>query len=277
MLTYPDFNPIAFSLGPVKVHWYGIMYLLGFASAWALGLYRAKKPWSPIKPNLVSDAIFYGALGVILGGRIGYMLFYDFTNFISSPWILFRVWDGGMSFHGGLIGVFIAMSLFCLKHKLNTFDLLDFFVPMVPLGLLFGRIGNFINGELWGRVTDSRFSMIFPTGGPLPRYPSQLVEAFLEGLILFLTLWFLSIKPKQRLIITSSFLLFYGIFRFIAEFLRQPDPQMGYVLFGWMTMGQALSVPMIVIGLIIIIYRIISKEKVYSPNSKKYLDEKGAN
>ncbi|MCF6808345.1 prolipoprotein diacylglyceryl transferase [Thiotrichales bacterium 19S9-12] len=275
MLTYPQVDPVALAIGPVKIHWYGLMYLLGFISAWILGKYRAKKPYSPIQPEHVSDAIFYGALGVIIGGRLGYMLFYDFSNFISNPLIIIRVWDGGMSFHGGLLGVMTALSLFSYRKKLNAFDLLDFFSPMVPIGIFFGRIGNFINGELWGRVTDSPIGMIFPTGGPLPRYPSQLVEAMLEGILLFIILWVLSMKPRQRLIISASFALFYGLFRFLAEFLRQPDPQMGYVLFDWMTMGQVLSLPMILFGIIIIMYRVTSKIKVYTPNARNYLSQLG--
>ncbi|WP_119342677.1 prolipoprotein diacylglyceryl transferase [Facilibium subflavum] len=254
MLMYPQIDPVAFSIGPVKVHWYGIMYLIGFASAWALSLRRCKKPYSPINSTQVSDVIFYAALGVIIGGRVGYMLFYDFKNFITHPWIIFQVWDGGMSFHGGLIGVVIAIMLFCRKHKRNVFDVLDFLAPMVPIGLGAGRLGNFINGELWGRVTDSPIGMVFPTGGPLPRYPSQLLELFLEGICLFIILWVLSKKQRPRLFISAQFLLWYGIFRFIAEFFRQPDPQMGYMLFNWMTMGQLLSLPMIISGLLILLY-----------------------
>ncbi|MFZ9034606.1 MAG: prolipoprotein diacylglyceryl transferase [Francisellaceae bacterium] len=254
MLMYPNIDPVAFSIGPLKVHWYGIMYLIGFAGAWVLALVRSRKPWAPVKKDQVSDLIFYAAMGVIIGGRLGYMLFYDLMNFITHPWIVFRVWDGGMSFHGGLIGVVLALSLFCRRYKCNVFDVLDFIAPMVPIGLGAGRLGNFINGELWGRVTDSSFGMVFPTGGPLPRYPSQLLELFLEGICLFIILWFLSRKQRPRLFISANFLLFYGLFRFIAEFFRQPDPQMGYILFNWMTMGQILSLPMIIAGLIILLY-----------------------
>ncbi len=194
MLTYPQIDPVAFSLGPIEIHWYGIMYLIGFAGAWWLSLMRCKKPYSPITKDQVSDMIFYAALGVILGGRIGYMLFYDFSNFISAPWTVFKVWDGGMAFHGGLIGVILALVIFCRKYKCNIFDLLDFIAPMVPIGLGAGRLGNFINGELWGRVTDSPLGMIFPYGGPLPRYPSQLLQFLLEGVVLFAILWFISRK-----------------------------------------------------------------------------------
>ena len=251
MLIYPNLNPIAFDLGPIKVHWYGIMYLVGFAGAWALGSYRAKKQaWTPLNTaSQVGDLIFYGALGVIIGGRLGYMLFYQFEPFIHKPWLIFRVWDGGMSFHGGLIGVGIAFLFMARKFKCHFFDLADFFAPMVPIGLGAGRLGNFINGELWGRVTDSKFGMVFPTGGPLPRYPSQLLEFFLEGIVLFTILWVVSLKPRRRGTIIALFLIFYGIFRTTAEFFREPDPQLGFLFWGWVTMGMALSVPMIIIGI----------------------------
>lgn len=266
MLIYPNIDPVALSLGPIKVHWYGIMYLVGFAGAWFLSTLHCKKPYSPITKAQVSDMIFYAALGVILGGRIGYMLFYDFSNFIHAPWIIFKVWDGGMAFHGGLIGVILAISLFCRKYKCNVFDILDFIAPMVPIGLGAGRLGNFINGELWGRVTDSSIGMVFPNGGPLPRYPSQLLEFALEGVVLFLILWFISRKQRPRLFVSANFLLWYGLFRFIAEFFRQPDPQMGYMLFNWMTMGQLLSTPMIVVGLIILLY--ITTQKTQEKEEK---------
>ncbi len=248
MLQYPNINPIALSIGPLKVHWYGIMYLIGFGSAWWLGLYRSRRADSPIRPEQVGDAIFYGALGVIIGGRLGYMLFYNLTTLWHHPLSLFTIWDGGMSFHGGLIGVGVAFAIYCYRNQINVFDIWDFFTPMVPIGLGAGRLGNFINGELWGRVTDSRIGMIFPNAGPLPRYPSQLIEFFLEGVVLFIILWTISRKPRPRLFVIASFLLFYGIFRFIAEFFRQPDPQMGYILFNWMTMGQILCIPMVIAG-----------------------------
>jgi phosphatidylglycerol---prolipoprotein diacylglyceryl transferase len=273
MLSYPQIDPVAIALGPVKVHWYGIMYLIGFASTWALGVYRAKKGYYSLLPNQVSDAIFYAAMGVILGGRIGYMLFYNLGTFLDSPLTIFKIWDGGMSFHGGLIGVIIATWIYAYKIKSNLFDILDFFSPMVPIGLGFGRIGNFINDELWGRVTNSSFSMIFPTGGPLPRYPSQLIEALLEGLALFLILWLLSLKPRQRYILSGNFALFYGIFRFISEFFRQPDPQMGYVLFGWMTQGQLLSIPLIIIGALMLLYVFLRQHKLYNPRAGQFIKE----
>jgi phosphatidylglycerol:prolipoprotein diacylglycerol transferase len=178
-----------------------------------------------------------------------------------------------MSFHGGLLGVIIATWIYSYKIKANLFDILDFFSPMVPIGLGFGRIGNFINDELWGRVTDSSFSMIFPTGGPLPRYPSQLIEALLEGVFLFLILWTLSLKPRQRYILSGNFALFYGIFRFTSEFFRQPDPQMGYILFGWMTQGQLLSIPLIIIGALMLLYVFLRQHKLYNPRAEQFIKE----
>lgn len=254
MLTYPNIDPVALSLGPLKVHWYGLMYLVGFVGAWALGRYRAAKPDWPLSPLLVDDLIFYGALGVILGGRIGYMVFYQTPELIHHPLTIFQVWNGGMSFHGGLIGVMTAAALFARKYKLHFFTLMDFIAPLVPIGLFAGRIGNFINGELWGKVTTLPWGMVFPTGGPLPRQPSMLYEAFAEGILLFLILFFFSIKPRPRMAISAVFLIFYGTFRFLVEFVREPDPQLGYLWGGWLTMGQVLSFPMILIGFALLWY-----------------------
>lgn len=265
MLKYPYFNPIAFKIGPIKVHWYGIMYLIGFSVAWLLGIYRAKKPKSGWTTEQIGDLIFYCAIGVILGGRLGYMLFYDFSNFIHHPWIVFRIWDGGMSFHGGLIGVGIALWLFARKTKKHFFDIADFTAPLVPIGLGAGRLGNFINGGLWGRVTYVPWAMVFPDAGPLPRHPSQIYEFLLEGVLLFIILWFYSMKPKPRMAVTGMFLLCYGCFRFFVEFFRQPDPQLGFVAFGWMTMGQVLSIPMIIFGALFLFYAY--KRKVYAGHS----------
>lgn len=252
MLQYPDINPIAFQLGPLKVHWYGLMYLFGFIMTWLLGVYRCKKPWTALQHrDQVIDAIFYGAVGVILGGRIGYVLFYNFAYYWHHPATVFAVWDGGMSFHGGLIGVIVMMWWYSRKHSMSILDLTDFFAPMVPIGIAAGRIGNFINGELWGRVTDSPIGMVFPKAGPLPRYPSQLIESFNEGLVLFVVLWVLSSRARSRGLISAWFLLGYGLLRFTDEFFRQPDPQLGFIAFGWLTMGQLLSLPMIILGAIL--------------------------
>lgn len=248
MLSYPVIDPVAVSLGPVKVHWYGLMYLLGFAAVYVLGRYRARQPWSPIKPEAIEDLVTYGALGVILGGRIGYILFYNFGEFLKDPVILFKIWEGGMSFHGGMLGVFAAMWFFSKQQGCTVLQLTDIIAPMAPIGLGAGRIGNFINSELWGRPTDVPWAMVFPTGGPLARHPSQLYEAFLEGLVLFAILWWYSAKPRPVMAPTGLAILLYGCFRFFAEFFRMPDAHLGFIALDWLTMGQLLSLPMIIVG-----------------------------
>ncbi|HLD84316.1 MAG TPA: prolipoprotein diacylglyceryl transferase [Coxiellaceae bacterium] len=251
MLKYPSFlHPTAFSIGPITVHWYGVMYLVGFVGAWLLATYRAKKSGSGFTPNQITDLIFYAALGVVFGGRIGYMLFYALPELIAHPISLFYVWDGGMSFHGGLIGVFLALFFYGRHLKKSVWELADFIAPMVPIGLAAGRLGNFINGELWGRVTTMPWGMVYPNAGPLPRHPSEIYEFLLEGVALFLILWFFSAKPRPRLAVSALFLLGYGCFRFFCEFFRQPDPQYGYFAWDWLTMGQILSFPMIITGII---------------------------
>ncbi len=253
MLIHPDFDPVAFSLGPLHVRWYGLMYLLGFLAGWALGRHRVKQPNSGWTVEQMDDLVFYIALGVILGGRIGYVLFYGFGNFLRDPLTLFRVWEGGMSFHGGFLGVLLAMTLFARRHHKAFWRTMDFVAPLIPLGLFFGRIGNFINGELWGRVTDLPWGMVFrQTGDGLPRHPSQLYEAALEGVALFLIVWLFSAKPRPTMAVSGVFALSYGIFRFLVEFVRQPDPQLGYLAFGWLTMGQLLSLPLIVLGVMLL-------------------------
>ncbi len=250
MMVYPHFDPIALSVGPLKIHWYGLMYLLGFLTAWLLARYRmSKQAWAPIKnSDDLSDLIFYAAMGVIVGGRVGYMLFYTLPSFLHAPWIIFEVWDGGMSFHGGLTGVVVACFVFAKKHKLGFLQLTDFIAPFAPVGLGLGRLGNFINGELWGRVTTSPLGMIFPTGGPLPRYPSELFEFTLEGMVLFVVLWCISLKERRTGVISALFLIGYASARFFVEFFREPDPQLGYLAWGWLTMGQVLCVPMFILG-----------------------------
>jgi len=248
-MIYPNIDPVALSLGPLQIHWYGLMYLLGFVGVWALGRLRAERyGWTA---EQVEDLLFYGALGVIVGGRLGYTLFYDLPNNLAHPANVLKIWQGGMSFHGGLLGVLIAFWFFARKTGKSYASISDFIAPMVPVGLLTGRIGNFINGELWGKVSDVPWAMVFPNGGPLPRHPSMLYEAALEGVLLFIILWWYSAKPRPAGAISGLFLLAYGVFRFIVEFVRTPDQQYGYLAFDWLTMGQVLSLPMILLGLFI--------------------------
>lgn len=263
MLVHPNFDPVAFSLGPLQVRWYGLMYLLGFAAGWALGRYRAARPGSGWTPQQIDDLLFYLGLGVILGGRIGYVLFYNFAAFLDHPLLLFKIWEGGMSFHGGLLGVLIALGLFARKIHSNYFAVTDFIAPLVPTGLFFGRIGNFINGELWGRTTDLPWGMVFhsPGAGGLPRHPSQLYEAALEGVALFVILWWYSARPRPTRAVSGLFLVGYGLFRFLVEFARQPDAHIGYLAFGWLTMGQLLSLPMLLLGIILLILAYRREEK----------------
>ncbi len=254
MLSYPNIDPVALSLGPLQIHWYGIMYLVAFSSAWWLGRYRARQPDSGWKPEQIEDLIFYGALGVVLGARIGYVLFYNFGAFTDNPLMLFKVWEGGMSFHGGALGVLFAMWLYARKQGRGYFEVTDFIVPLVPLGLGAGRLGNFINGELWGKVSDVPWAMVFPTGGPEPRHPSMLYEFLLEGIVLFLILWFYSRKPRPAMAVTGLFGVGYGLFRTMVEFVRMPDAHIGYLAGGWLTKGMELSMPMVVIGAGMMVY-----------------------
>ncbi len=251
MLQYPHIDPVAISLGPLKIHWYGIMYLVAFGAAWWLGRLRARRSpdWND---EQISDLIFYGALGVVLGGRIGYTLFYNFGHFISDPVSIFRIWEGGMSFHGGLLGVLVAMWLFGRKYQHGFFELTDFVAPLVPIGLAAGRLGNFINGELWGQPTTLPWGMVFPGAGPLPRHPSQLYEMFLEGIVLFIIVWVYSARPRPRMAVSGVFALGYGVFRFAVEFVRQPDEHLGFIAFSWLTQGQLLSLPLIITGIVLL-------------------------
>ncbi len=252
-MNYPNIDPVAIKVGPLEIHWYGLMYLVGFAAAWWLGRRKARQLGEPWNDRAVEDLIFYGALGVILGGRIGYVLFYNFSEFLADPVTLIRIWKGGMSFHGGLIGVMIAMWFFARRFKMPYFAVTDFVVPLAPIGLAAGRLGNFINGELWGKVSDVPWAMVFPTGGPLPRHPSQLYEFLLEGVVLFTIMQLYTRKPRPMMAASGLFALFYGLFRFSVEFVRMPDVQLGYLAFGWVTMGQILSLPLIIIGLTLLL------------------------
>ena len=266
-----DIDPVAIQLGPVAVHWYGLMYLLGFGLAWWLGLRRVRAGRLPVGEQAYSDLIFYAMLGVLLGGRLGYLLIYGTAQIAADPLYVFRVWEGGMSFHGGLLGVLVAVWWWSRKQKLHFFDGVDFIAPLVPPGLGFGRLGNFIGGELWGHLTSQPWGVVFRSAlppslagapadalrtmhesGALERYarhPSQLYQAFLEGLVLFLVLSWFSRRPRPRYAVAGMFALLYGVFRFAVEFVREPDAHLGYLAFGWLTMGQVLSLPLILLGL----------------------------
>ncbi|MFA5626045.1 MAG: prolipoprotein diacylglyceryl transferase [Thiohalomonadaceae bacterium] len=251
MLSYPNIDPVAISLGPLKVHWYGLMYLIGFAGGWWLGRVRARRPGTVMTHAQVDDFVFYVALGVVLGGRIGYILFYNFSSFISEPWILFKVWQGGMSFHGGLLGVLTAVWLYARKLQVRYFAVVDFVAPLVTIGLGTGRLGNFINGELWGKVTELPWGMVFPGAGPLPRHPTQLYEFLLEGVLLLTILWIYSNRPRPVMAVSGMFALCYATFRFVVEFVREPDAHIGYLAFDWLTMGQILSLPLFLVGVVL--------------------------
>ena len=245
MLTYPEIDPIIFSIGFIKIRWYGLMYVVGFIFAWWLARRRSQRADSPINSVQVDDLLFYGMLGVIVGGRVGYAAVYGWAQFTSDPLYLFKITEGGMSFHGGLAGVIIAMWMYGRKLDLTIWRMTDFVAPIVPLGLGFGRVGNFINGELWGKPTDVPWAFVVDG---IARHPSQLYEAILEGFLLFLILWIYSAKPRPYLAVSGLFLLLYGVFRFTVEFYRIPDDHLKYLAFDWVTMGQILSVPMIIAG-----------------------------
>ena len=250
MLVHPQFDPVAIYLGPLSIHWYGLMYLLGFTLFILLGRYRIKHNSQTVLNNMIlDDLLFYGMLGVILGGRLGHVLFYQFDYYLHEPLEVFAIWKGGMSFHGGFLGVIAAMAILARKFKLQWLVVTDFIAPLVPLGLGAGRIGNFINAELWGRPTDVSWGMIFPNVDKLPRHPSQIYEFALEGVVFFVLLWVYSAKPKPVGAISGMFLIGYGMFRSVAEFFREPeDGFMGVLTLG-VSMGQWLSLPMIIIGI----------------------------
>lgn len=251
MLLHPQFDPVAFSLGPLSVRWYGLMYLVAFVQFILLGRYRIRTRPGLMTVAQLDDLLFYGMLGVIVGGRLGQVLFYEPGHYLADPLEILAVWKGGMSFHGGFLGVLVAMGLWSRKHRIAWLDVTDFIAPLVPLGLAAGRIGNFINGELWGRVADANlpWAMMFPQSGDMqPRHPSQLYHVGLEGIALFVILWLYSSMPRPRGATSGAFLIGYGSFRFVTEFFREPDLGIfgqSYVV----SMGQWLSLPMVVIGI----------------------------
>jgi phosphatidylglycerol---prolipoprotein diacylglyceryl transferase len=264
-------DPVLIELASLKVHWYGLMYLLGFAAAWFLGRSRVRAGRLPgVSEQAYSDLLFYSMLGVIFGARIGYILIYDLSSYIADPVQIFKIWQGGMSFHGGLVGVLAASLWWARKHRMHYFDVVDFVAPLVPPGLGFGRLGNFINGELWGKYTQGGWGVVFPGAEPslrgldastlqalhdsgtldaLARHPSQLYQLSLEGIVLFSALWWFSRRPRRRYAVAGMFALLYGCFRFVVEFVRLPDEQIGYLAFEWLTMGQVLSLPLVALGL----------------------------
>ena len=253
MLTHPQFDPVAIHLGPLAIHWYGLMYLAGFMAFLWLGRIRiAMLSDARLNDKLLDDLLFYGVLGVILGGRLGYVLFYKASYYFAHPLEIFAVWQGGMSFHGGFLGVLIAMMLFARRRKLSWLLITDFIAPLVPPGLAFGRLGNFINGELWGRPADAPWAMVFPGVDDLPRHPSQLYEFALEGLLLFALLWLYARKPRPIGMVSGLFLVGYGSFRFLVEYTREPDDFLGLLSLG-MSMGQWLSLPMAFAGVLLMV------------------------
>jgi phosphatidylglycerol:prolipoprotein diacylglycerol transferase len=279
MPIYPNIDPVALSVGPISIHWYGIMYMVAFLGGWWLGRVRAARPDSGWKVDDIDDLLFYMALGIILGGRIGYTLFYGFDNLIQDPLSLFRIWEGGMSFHGGLLGVMVALTVFAKRFNRTFFECTDFVAPLIPLGLGAGRIGNFINGELWGSPTSLPWGFqinckAFPSvcldtlnlaEGTLMSqalHPNQLYEALLEGIVLFFILWLYSSRPRPAMAVSGLFLTGYGVIRFFIEFVRLPDAHIGYLAFDWFTMGQLLSVPMIFGGLTLIVLSYMRRNAV---------------
>ncbi len=250
MLTYPEIDPVIFTIGPLAIRWYGLMYVVGFVAGWLLARKRSHRSWSVVKPEQVDDLIFYCMLGVIIGGRLGYSIFYGLEYWLQDPLYVFKITQGGMSFHGGLLGVIVAMWLYGRRVLgKSMLQLTDFVAPLVPIGLGTGRIGNFINGELWGKPTDLPWA--FNING-VGLHPSQLYEAFFEGLVLFVILWVFSAKPRPRMAVSGLFLFAYGVMRFCIEFVRVPDADFGYLAFGWVTMGQVLTAPMIIFGAILL-------------------------
>lgn len=254
MLTYPEISPVALSLGPLTIRWYGVSYLVGFVAAFAWCYYRRNRQVPPWTFETIADLLFYVALGVIFGGTIGYILFYDPSRILYEPLSLLKFWEPGRSFHGGLVGVLLALLIYCRVYQRRFWALCDFIAPSIPLGLAAGRIGNFLNAELWGRVTEVPWGMVFPGAGPLPRHPSQIYEFIFEGLLLFIILAWYSRKTRAEGKVAGLFGICYGLFRIFVELFREPDVSQGFILGGFLTMGQLLSIPMIIIGWMVMNY-----------------------
>lgn len=262
-MTYPLIDPVALDLGFLQIHWYGLMYVFGFLGGYALTLRRIRQGHFPLTKEQMSDFLGWIALGVILGGRVGYMLFYQPNRLLEDPLSLVYVWEGGMAFHGGLLGVVTLTWLYARKVGVKPLALGDALAPMIPIGLGLGRIGNFIGGELWGRTTDVPWAMVFPGAGPEPRHPSQLYQFLLEGVVLFIVLWWFSSGARRRGQVTGLFLVGYGLCRFLVEFVREPDAHLGFIWMNWMTMGQLLTIPMVLIGLwLLLLYRESDRARV---------------
>lgn len=269
MIQYPAIDPIAFSVGPLAIRWYGLSYIAGIVLGW--WLLRRRGPRQGWDNDAIADLVFYVVLGVIIGGRLGSVLFYNLPYYLDNPLAVLKIWQGGMSFHGGLIGSLLAVWWFARSRGRTFFAATDFLAPVVPLGLCFGRIANFINGELWGKPTDLPWAMVFPdpAAGGLARHPSQLYQAALEGLLLFVILWIYSSRPRPTMAVSGLFLVGYGTFRFLVEFVREPDAQLGYIAFGWLTMGQLLCIPMILIGEWLLVMAYKKQREAESKKSKK--------
>lgn len=255
MISYPNISPEIVKIGPFSIRWYGLMYLIGFVCSYLIVKREIKKRGLRVEKDFLENLYFCLILGLLIGARLGYVFFYNLTYYIHHPFEVLAIWYGGMSFHGGLIGVILCAWIFAKIKKFDFFTLTDMLVLSAPIGIGLGRIGNFINGELYGRITNVPWAMVFPEGGPFPRHPSQLYEAVLEGVVLFVILWFLKDKFKSSGVLSSLFLIFYGVFRFFVEFFREPDPQIGYIL-QIFTMGQILCTIMIISGSLLFIYRI---------------------
>ncbi len=269
MLHFPDIKPYIIKIGPIQIRWYGLMYLFGFLSSYLLIKYQIKKKSLYFKKKDIDDLFLYVILGLILGARIGYVIFYNISFYLKSPLEIIAIWHGGMSFHGGLIGVLIAGILFCIKRNIDFWLLSDLVIVTAPIGLGLGRLGNFFNGELYGRTTTLQWGMIFPDAGSSPRHPSQLYEMFLEGVVLFVILWLIKDRVKISGALLCIFLILYGAFRFIAEFFREPDIQIGFIM-GVFTMGQVLSIIMIIAGITVYAIRKRTEERRQTTEDGRY-------